>query len=182
LLTLLALFRHQPRPRVSLIRKTPKQRRQPVPPVTLASAFNPPPPGDGTTPAGTGRTTSVQHVFEALIEQIHQTATKFEPVNGNGDVAAQEMRQMVAAAPDVFEALTQMWSTMAGKCTDQIWMDSGTADVLHGAAQYCRAPIAHLQEAATAMDRPHADDLERIHREDARAAAWDWDRNQGYQV
>lgn len=122
------------------------------------------------------------HAFEALIEQIQEAGAKFEPVNGNGDVAAQEMRQMVAAAPDVFEALAQMWSVMAGKCTDQIWMDAGAADVLHGAAQYCTAPVGHLQEAASAMDRPHGDDIERIHREDPRAAAWDWDRNQGYTV
>lgn len=122
------------------------------------------------------------HAFQALIEQINQTASSFEPVNGNGEVAAQEMRQMVADAPEVFEALAQMWTAMAGKCTDQIWMDAGAADVLAGAAQYCRAPVDHLQEAAAAMDRPHADDLERIHREDARAAAWDWDRNQGYSV
>lgn len=124
----------------------------------------------------------MQHVFEALVEQINEAGTKFEPVNGNGDAAAQEMRQMVAAAPDIFEALAKMWTTMAGKCTDQIWMDAGAADVLHGAAQYCRAPVDHLQEAATAIDRPHADDIERIHQSDPRAAAWDWDRNKDYQV
>lgn len=122
------------------------------------------------------------HVWQALIEQIDQTGTSWEPTNDNGEVAAQEMRQMVAEAPEVFEALGRMWQRMASKCTDQIWMDSGAADVLHGAAQYCTAPVGHLQEAAAAMDRPHGDDIERIHREDARAAAWDWDRNQGYQV
>lgn len=123
----------------------------------------------------------MQHVFEALIEQIQEAGAKFEPVNGNGQAAAQEMRQMVAAAPDVFEALGQMWKTMAGKCTDQIYMDAGAADVLHGAAQYCTAPVAHLQEAAEAIDRPHADDIERLHGDQTRAA-WDWDRNQDYRV
>lgn len=120
--------------------------------------------------------------FEALIEQIQQTGANWEPVNDNGDVAAQEMRQMVADAPGIFEALAAMWTSMAGKCTDGIWMDAGAADVLAGAAQYCRAPVDHLKEAAEAMDRPHEDDLTRIRREDARAAAWDWDRNQGYSV
>lgn len=119
--------------------------------------------------------------FEALIEQIHQTAASWEPVNENGEVAINEIRQMVADAPDVFEALAQMWKTMAGKSTDQAWMDSGAADVLHGAAQYCRAPVDHLQEAAEAMDRPHGADLEAFQRP-ATAVAWNWDRNQGYNV
>ena len=121
------------------------------------------------------------HVFESLVEQIQEAAAKFEPVNGEGQAAANEMRQMVRAAPDVFEAIAQMWTTMAGKCTDQIWMEAGAADVLHGAAQYCRAPVAHLQEAADAIDRPHGADLEALQRGPTQAA-WAWDRNQGYQV
>lgn len=119
-------------------------------------------------------------IFEPIIDAIHQVATGFEPVNSNGQVAAQEMRQMVAEAPEMFEALAQMWTALAGKCTDQIYMDAGAADVLVGAAQYCRAPVDHLQEAASAMDRPHADDIERINGDQTRAA-WDWDRNKDYQ-
>lgn len=121
-------------------------------------------------------------IFEPIIDAIQQVAAGWEPVNGNGQAAANEMRQMVREAPEVFEALAQMWSTMAAKCVDQILMDSGAADVLQGAATYCRAPVDHLQEAAEAMDRPHGADIDRIHSGHPATAAWDWDRNQDYQV
>jgi hypothetical protein len=121
------------------------------------------------------------HVWQALIEQIDQTGTSWEPTNDNGEIAANEMRQMVAEAPEVFEAFGRMWQRMASKCTDQIWMDSGAADALHQAAQYCRAPAEQLRDTQGDMDRPHDDDLTRIGR-DQRAEAWDWRRNQGYNV
>ena len=120
-------------------------------------------------------------VFEALIEQIQQTAATWEPVNENGDVTANEVRQMIVDAPEVFEALAQMWTQMAGKSTDQVWLDSGAADVLTGAAAYCRAPVDHLQEVAATVDRAHAANIEGFQLP-ATANAWNWDRNQGYSV
>lgn len=116
--------------------------------------------------------------FEALIEQIDQTASSWEPVNENGEVAAQEMRQMVADAPRVFEAFAQMWSAMAGKCTDQIWLEAGAADALHTAASYCKVPADQLRETAKVVDRPHGAELDALQRGPTQAA-WSWERNQG---
>jgi hypothetical protein len=122
----------------------------------------------------------MQHVWQALIEQIEQTGNSWEPTNEHG-IAANEMRLMVHEAPEVFEAFGRMWQRMAAKCTDAIWMDSGAADALHLAAQYCRAPAEQLRDTKGEMDRPHDDDLTRIGK-DQRAEAWDWRRNQDYGI
>lgn len=120
--------------------------------------------------------------FAPIIEELHAVAAKWEPTNENGQAAAQEMRVLVRELPEVCVAFAAAMRTMGGKCTDAIWMDAGTADLLNGLAEFLTRPVDALRESAQGMDRPHGDDIERIHREDSRAAAWDWERNQGYNV
>lgn len=120
--------------------------------------------------------------FQGVVDAMQDSAARWEPTNDDGQVAAQEMRVLVRELPEVLEAFAVGMRSMAEKCTDSIWMDAGTAELLAGMAEYLTRPIDSLKDSAEAMDRPHADDIERMHRDDQRAAAWDWSRNQGYQV
>lgn len=119
-------------------------------------------------------------ILQGVVEAAHQAAANFHPTNEAGEVAANEMRALVREFPELLIELGRMAESMADQCVDEIWMDSGAADVLKAMGKKFSAPAPALQEAAASMDRPHGDDIERIHREDRRAAAWDWSRNQGY--
>jgi hypothetical protein len=120
------------------------------------------------------------NIFQGVMETAHQIAASWKPVNGNGQAAAQEMRKMVRDLPEVFIALAGMYKAMADSCTDSIAMEAGTSDLLREAEKFCRAPIPGLLENARSMDRPHDDDVRRMQTEDPKLAAWDWERNQGY--
>jgi hypothetical protein len=120
------------------------------------------------------------NIFQGVMETAHTIGASWRPVNGNGEAAAQEMRKMVRDLPEVFVALAAMYKAMAASCTDSIAMQAGTSDLLLEAEKFCRAPIPALQENATSMDRPHDDDVRRVQTDNPLLAAWDWERNQGY--
>jgi hypothetical protein len=120
------------------------------------------------------------HIFQGLLDGAHQIGQSWQPVNGNGEPAFQEMRLMIRQLPDVLVAVAGMCQSMANTCSDQIGMHSGTNEVLHTIHRLLSGPVPALQDAARAMDRPHDDDIRTMQTPDPRLAALDWRANQGY--
>lgn len=119
-------------------------------------------------------------ILAPVAETAQQIASTWEPTNEDGEVAANEMRSLVRELPESLREQATATRVMAGKCSDGIWMDSGARDVLMGLAGFFEALAVDLEEQGRAMDVPHGDDIERMRREDPRAAAWDWGRNSQY--
>lgn len=117
-------------------------------------------------------------VFEAVIEEFHNTVATWQPTNDNDEAAFQKVRLLLMDLPELLDAVAQGCKTLAGKAQDQILFKSGAGDLLDETANYVRAAVDPLREVAAGVDQIHQDDVARIQESDPRVASMDWKPNQ----